>query len=263
MDCFMTAGPGGSSLFSMLRSLLDRCQVRLNHTAIIASQHHSSFLNSDLRTPMTRTRDADATRSRILKAAASLFSEKGFDGATLSEVARRAKVSKQLLSYHFRDKESLFREVHDVKFRPAVEWHDAMEDHPTELIARRFMQRAQDPDYVRFLTWDAASRPRKPIPGQTDRYRRIRDYGKAIAQLQQEGRISSRHDPQLLHLATLCLATYPLAFPQITHLITGQAPTNPAFQKRWKIFLAAVGKALMEEDGVPHPTPDLKTSTRK
>lgn len=194
-----------------------------------------------------RTRDAGATRQRILDAAGALFAEKGFEGATLSGIARRAGVSKQLLSYHFSDKEGLFREVHDVKFRPQVQWHEAMAERPAELLARRFAQRAEDPDYVRFLTWDAASRPSQPIPGQTERYRRIRAYGKAIAGLQREGRISAALDPQLVHLAVLCLATYPLAFPQVTQLVTGQVPTGAAFQKRWKAFLSTLGAALLEK----------------
>ena len=204
-------------------------------------------------------------RSRILDAAANLFSEKGFDGATLTEIARRARASKQLVHYHFRNKEILFREVHDIKFKPIIDWHDAIEDRPTELIARRFARRVQNPGYVRFLTWDAASRPKRTVRSQTERHRRILDYHKAIVRLQKEGKISARHDHRLLHLAVLCLSTYPIAFGQITKLVTGLSPTDPVFQKRWQQFLAEVGTALLgTESAVLERAPNAtKKAVRK
>ena len=65
---------------------------------------------------------------RILNAAAHLFGEEGYQGATMKAVARAAGVSKGLLHYHFRSKEHLlieaqraaFKQIHDrfeVKFQ--------------------------------------------------------------------------------------------------------------------------------------------------
>ena len=46
-------------------------------------------------------RDRDRTRQRILDAAAREFAARGYDATTMSAVARRGKVSKQLLQHHF------------------------------------------------------------------------------------------------------------------------------------------------------------------
>ena len=61
--------------------------------------------------PTTRVQrpSADATRDRIVAAAADLFSERSFDGATTREIARRAGVTQPLLNYHFRSKDELWQ----------------------------------------------------------------------------------------------------------------------------------------------------------
>jgi AcrR family transcriptional regulator len=50
-------------------------------------------------------------RDRILVAAAAAFAEKGFDGAGVDEIARRAGVNKAMLYYHVGDKAALYGRV--------------------------------------------------------------------------------------------------------------------------------------------------------
>jgi TetR/AcrR family transcriptional regulator len=50
-------------------------------------------------------------RQRILEAAAEVFAERGFGGAGVDEIARRAGVNKAMLYYHVGDKAALFAEV--------------------------------------------------------------------------------------------------------------------------------------------------------
>ncbi len=51
------------------------------------------------------------TREKILQAALEAFAEKGFDGVSVDEIARRAGVKKALIYYYFPSKEELFKEV--------------------------------------------------------------------------------------------------------------------------------------------------------
>jgi TetR/AcrR family transcriptional regulator len=53
-------------------------------------------------------RDPGATREALLRAGAELFSQRGFDGVPIEEVAARAGVNKALISYHFRGKRGLY-----------------------------------------------------------------------------------------------------------------------------------------------------------
>jgi AcrR family transcriptional regulator len=51
-----------------------------------------------------------ATQERILAAATELFLGRGYENATIAQVAERAEVSRATVFWHFSDKESLFRE---------------------------------------------------------------------------------------------------------------------------------------------------------
>lgn len=60
-------------------------------------------------------KDGDITRSKILEVAEKLFSMKGFDGTSVSEIALSANVNKATIYYHFKDKQdiivSLFQNI--------------------------------------------------------------------------------------------------------------------------------------------------------
>jgi AcrR family transcriptional regulator len=57
------------------------------------------------------TRDAAATRERILTAARSEFAKKGLGGARVDEIAERANINKRMLYVYFGNKENLFLAV--------------------------------------------------------------------------------------------------------------------------------------------------------
>jgi AcrR family transcriptional regulator len=51
----------------------------------------------------------EPTKDALLRAAKKVFATKGYDGATVKEVADEAGVNVSLVSYHFHGKENLFR----------------------------------------------------------------------------------------------------------------------------------------------------------
>ena len=55
------------------------------------------------------TRPARVSPDRILTAAALEFAERGFAGARVDRIARRAHVNKAMLYYHFKSKQGLYR----------------------------------------------------------------------------------------------------------------------------------------------------------
>ena len=72
-------------------------------------------------------RDPDATRRALLRAGAELFSERGFDGVPIGEVADRAGVNKALISYHFRGKRGLYVAILESAFAAMAERLKAIE----------------------------------------------------------------------------------------------------------------------------------------
>jgi AcrR family transcriptional regulator len=73
--------------------------------------------------PIRRPHDADATRRDLLEAAAALFDERGFDGATVRDIGDRAGVDPALIARYFGGKEGLYL---------AALSHEARTDLPTE-----------------------------------------------------------------------------------------------------------------------------------
>jgi len=51
------------------------------------------------------------TRQRLLMAAGKLFAEKGMSGASIREIARKARVNVAAVNYHYGSKENLYRAV--------------------------------------------------------------------------------------------------------------------------------------------------------
>jgi len=51
------------------------------------------------------------SRGRLLAAAAQEFAACGFEGAKVDRIARRARVNKAMVYYHFRNKAALYREI--------------------------------------------------------------------------------------------------------------------------------------------------------
>jgi AcrR family transcriptional regulator len=59
------------------------------------------------RPPAKRRRDPEASRAAILEAAREVFNERGYAGATIREIAKRAGVTHGLVMRHFGTKEQL------------------------------------------------------------------------------------------------------------------------------------------------------------
>lgn len=63
----------------------------------------------------------DDTRTRILSSAGEVFAAKGFRGATVREICRRAEVNLAAVNYHFGDKQALYQETVAEAHRTLVE----------------------------------------------------------------------------------------------------------------------------------------------
>lgn len=61
--------------------------------------------------PRRRSRIREAHEQTILDAAETVFAHKGFNGATVEEIAEQANLSKQNMLYYFASKEVLYQEV--------------------------------------------------------------------------------------------------------------------------------------------------------
>ncbi len=58
-----------------------------------------------------------ATEKVILEAAMKVFTERGFDGARMDDIAKVAGINRALLHYYYRDKQTMFNIIFETRFR--------------------------------------------------------------------------------------------------------------------------------------------------
>ena len=76
--------------------------------------HSNTNMEAAPRKRTRRTQErAELTRSSLIEAGKVLFSKQGFDGVSAREIETAAGVKRNLLAYHFTDKETLWKEVVD------------------------------------------------------------------------------------------------------------------------------------------------------
>ena len=83
-----------------------------------------------------RGANRDDTKARILEAAAAEFGERGYEGASIRSIARRADVDPSLVHHYFDDKSALVAEVVAVPLRPDRIVQGALDGPIDELGAR-------------------------------------------------------------------------------------------------------------------------------
>lgn len=182
--------------------------------------------------------------ARILRAAAREFVDKGFNGVTMAQIAKRARLSRQLVHHYFPSKEGLLKAVHEGLYRPTPSWEVEVPLRLDNLIADRFKRRSLNLDYMRVLTWEAAGIRDGVLPRENERRARTAEYGAKIKALQKQGKLRKDMDPRMIHLTIIALATFPLAFNQVTRLLTGKVGSDPAFQKEWVRHLRKLAQDL-------------------
>jgi AcrR family transcriptional regulator len=107
-------------------------------------------MSSDV--PPPRRRDATATRAAILAAAVEEFTEYGYTGAGVRQIAERAGVTAMLINRYFGSKEKLFAEVVDTSFAPPTVVATETDDIARDLGRALAAQTAQDdPQLAPFL----------------------------------------------------------------------------------------------------------------
>jgi len=86
-----------------------------------------------------RGANRDDTKARILEAAAAEFGERGYEGASIRSIARRADVDPSLVHHYFDDKSALVAEVVAVPLRPDRIVQGAL-DGPIEELGARLLR---------------------------------------------------------------------------------------------------------------------------
>jgi TetR/AcrR family transcriptional regulator len=189
-----------------------------------------------------RVRDAERTKRKLLEAAMTEFAANGYDGARVGEIAARAGVNKQLISYYFGGKEGLYRAMQR-------EWLDDERaqndpDVPPEDVLRSYLRdNLRDPRIGRFVLWQALTEDmpeeesQEDIDGELERMR-VR---------QARGEIASDLDPAAVQIALMGLTIAPIIFRRTAKRLFGVDIDDPEFETRYGDTLSRILARLAEE----------------
>jgi AcrR family transcriptional regulator len=189
-------------------------------------------------------RNPSRSRERILSAALKEFAAKGFAGARVDVIARRANINKRMLYHYFGDKEELFKAVLRRKIGERQAWAESLSGDPEETLPFWFEAACKDADWVRLFQWEALQGNWQKVIDEKERIEFIDQGLQRIRQRQERGQISSEFDPRHVMLTLRSLTMFPVAFPQLTRLITGKSVFDPKFQQERSEFLKKFAAAL-------------------
>jgi TetR/AcrR family transcriptional regulator len=191
-----------------------------------------------------RTRDLARTRERILKAALAEFSASGLAGARCDHIARRARVNKRMLFYCFGSKDELYREILRRKFNERASLYEAVPGDLASAILHWYAAFSSDLEWVRLLEWEALGSGRGELVGEQERRQYLKRTLDTLRHAQMSGLVPKDLDLIQLQISIIALTAFPLAFPQMTRLVSGLAPTDPRFQRKRLQFLRWLGERL-------------------
>jgi AcrR family transcriptional regulator len=190
------------------------------------------------------TRNPKRSRERILAAALREFAAKGFAGARVDFIARSAAINKRMLYHYFGNKKKLFREVLRLKMAERQTWAETLSGDPAESLSFWFKAACKDGTWVRLLEWEALQGKPEKLIDEKPRQAAVARGLERVRQRQARGQVSTEFDPRHVMLAMRSLTMFPMAFPQLTRLITGRSVSDPKFQRERVEFLRKFAAAF-------------------
>jgi len=180
------------------------------------------------------------TRARILAAAFTEFAARGFAGARVDAIARRAGSNKRMLYHYFKDKAGLFRAVLHWKISDRMELFHSSSSDFVGGVRVRFAQNCRDHEWIRLLAWESLQSAGGRMHNEPERRRLAAGLRELIRRQQAAGLLPPGVKPEYLQLAMTSLAMFPLALPQLARIITGCPPRDPVFQREYAEFLETI-----------------------
>ena len=188
--------------------------------------------------PEARRHDADRSRALLLDAARAEFASKGRAGARVSEIARRAGVNKQLISYYFGGKEGLYQAI-------LQQWQE-QEAEITEPgisldeLAFRYLEAGlHNPDQQRLFLRESFEQDPAESSFEPDAPELL-----DLRDRQTAGEIAPELDPAFVLLVLQSFVVSGAVFPGDTKRLTGLDPQSPEYLDRMGRQLRLLARRL-------------------
>lgn len=179
--------------------------------------------------PEDRQRDPERSRQLIITAARTEFAAKGFAGARVADIAERAGVNKQLITYYFGGKEGLYNEI-------LLQWHQ-LENHQRtratsleDLVIAYLRANHEQPELVKMLLWEGLTHDQPTSETAPDDIERsLTDELAELHRRQSDGEIDADLDPAFVLLALMGAVSAGTTMPHVVQQLCGTSATSAEF----------------------------------
>ncbi|WP_409463527.1 TetR/AcrR family transcriptional regulator [Amycolatopsis sp. GA6-003] len=193
--------------------------------------------------PGERQRDPERTKARIFEAAKAEFGSKGYAAARVSDIAQRAGVNKQLISYYFGGKEGLYAEVASEPFAGFAAM--TTPDRPLADVLADFAKGGlADQDQARLFLRENMAESTPGDAGAESQREFLEGQLKYMRARQDAGDFPSDVDPKTLLLMLIAAASAPTSLPRVAEALTGEDPSSESFVEYYAEQLARVARHL-------------------
>ncbi|MGR6914135.1 TetR family transcriptional regulator [[Actinomadura] parvosata] len=181
------------------------------------------------REPEEKQRDPERTKARILQAALEEFAAKGFAGARVGEIAARAGVNKQLISYYFGGKEGLYQAL-NTRWQAEESTFAERSASLGKLAADYVRANSARRDYGRLMLWQSLTETGPPDPAFVADVRRDLEH---LRRRQEDGEFPADLDPGAVLVALFSITAAGITFPQLVRAVWDEDPESPEFAERY------------------------------
>jgi TetR/AcrR family transcriptional regulator len=185
--------------------------------------------------------DPAKTPDRILAVAVREFASKGYAGARVEQIAKRAGVNKQLLYYYFGGKKPLYEAaVREAARRSSESWADLADLPYTDRMAALALRQTENAPlavFARIMLWESLQQPAGSAQGDRTTANPW-SYGRAeVKAAQSRGDLQPHLDTELLTLLLAAVLQLPSMSAQAVRALTGMGPHDAELLKRHANFL--------------------------
>jgi TetR/AcrR family transcriptional regulator len=188
--------------------------------------------------PRSVTSDPSKTPDRILAVAIREFANKGFAGARVEQIAKRARVNKQLLYYYFGGKKGLYdAAVREAARQSSDSWADLESLGYTDRMVALALRQTENAPMVLFARmglWEALQPAAGPDETRTTNW----SYGRQeVGAAQERGDLYPHLDTDLLTLVLAAVLLVPHTSRQGVQSLTGHQPYDQELLERHANFM--------------------------
>lgn len=176
--------------------------------------------------PDERQRDSERTKQALLDAARAEFAAKGLAGARVSEIAARAGVNKQLISYYFDGKDGLYQAILERWYEQEAELSEP--GISLEELASRYLEVGHhQPDLQRLFIRECLEQDVTDVAYEPDA-QELRE----LRARQEAGEIGDDLDPGFVLMVLQATVISGIVFPGDSKRLMGLEPGSSEYLER-------------------------------